>query len=288
MQVEQAINEYISIKNQLKENMNRNVEISNQESIKWNQENPNSHPRPALQTHPLIRFGWQPFVGSPNVIPFINQDELSTNVIYKAYPYLFIMYCQNIPYTNFSNLFQMLLKNSDIIAKRRTAFLHGQPIPDTMSSITFELWSKNSPHNVAFSDFQRHLMRVDKSLDGCLEDIFVLEKEAEKLQTLADERKRTIERLERTVREKQEEINASAPLRAEVESLKKRLDSSANEKEIQTLKLNMAVQESKLRQFQKDHELMEQFREQLSAMEVVCNGSGASSGIGSKRKSGDS
>jgi predicted RNase H-like nuclease (RuvC/YqgF family) len=186
----------------------------------------------------------------------------------------------------------MLLKNSDIIEGRRAAFLQGQPIPDTMSTITFDLWSHNSPHNVSFSNLHRHLMRVDKSLDGCLEDIFVLEKEVEKLHNMVDEDKRVIKRLERTVREKQEEVNASASvtstLRSEVEGLKKRLDTSATEKELQSLKLAMAVQESKLRQFQKDHEFMEMVKEQLSGMEAACSGAaslGASSGV--KRKSGE-
>lgn len=74
----------------MREEMNSNIDNTNMATRKWNEEHPEAPQRCELGRQPLIRFGWQPFIGSPNVIPFVNRDELVTNIIYKV-KYIFFV-----------------------------------------------------------------------------------------------------------------------------------------------------------------------------------------------------
>lgn len=184
----------------------------------------------------------------------------------------------------------MLFQNEDLVSQRRTAFLNGEPVSNILQNVIFDLWSRGSPHNTTFTDLQRHLLTIDSSLDSHLDEIFSLEQQLENFQHTIEERDAKIQRLERALEDKHNEVNicsiAKGKLECLVTGLKQQLENSEMAKEIGNLKLHLAVQDTKLREYQKNHELVEQFKAQLNGTAPVCDGAaGASSGV--KRKNGD-
>jgi predicted RNase H-like nuclease (RuvC/YqgF family) len=177
----------------------------------------------------------------------------------------------------------MLFKNQDVDAQRRQAFLDGEEIPETLQNTIFEVWSRSSIANaLTFEEMEEHLLTISNYQDSHLDEIFALEQQMEKIQYKVDDGEKTIRRLERTLREKQEEVNKMGVeafnYRCQMETFKKRLEESEQTKELERLRLQLAVQETKLKEYEEDHKMMEQIR-------GMTLGNGAASGT--KRKSGD-